>query len=137
MPGATFLLFSFGSGACSTLFRMRLRRAPSVGESAASMLRRRIALTAEEFTVLAARYAATHGRFGFAPTRTLAFGPGRYCVREIDSLGRRLYDKADSPPYAHNYVAVVATTATPPTVAPQTMAHAMAIMICDVIAHPP
>ena len=90
--GATIGVFSYGSGAAATMFALRVRGTCTIDDGLPARLDARERHTAADFTAVCRRFAATYGRFDWAPGVAGApVGPA-YRLSRVDALGRRTYE---------------------------------------------
>jgi surfactin synthase thioesterase subunit/acyl carrier protein len=90
--GDRIAMFSYGSGAASSLFSIKVWSVALGTNKRGEMLEaNRVALSAAEFKSRAKEYAASYSHFGWMPKDTLTQTQGVFYVREVDSIGRRLY----------------------------------------------
>ena len=89
--GATIGIFSYGSGAASSIFKLRVRGEARVGEGLLEALDAREVHNGGDFSALTKRFADTYGRFGWEPRVRGAPSVGAYRLEECDALGRRSY----------------------------------------------
>ena len=90
--GATIGVFSYGSGAAATMFALRVRGTCRIDATLPARLDARERHTAADFTAVCRRFAATYGRFDWAPGVAGApVGPA-YRLSRVDALGRRTYE---------------------------------------------
>jgi len=89
--GATIGIFSYGSGAASSIFKLRVRGEARVGEGLLESLDAREVHNGGDFSALTKRFADTYGRFGWEPRVRGAPSVGAYRLEECDALGRRSY----------------------------------------------
>ena len=90
--GKTINVFSYGSGAASSMYRLRVRRMPGFVHDAHAVLDRRHFTSAQEFDEIMGEYAETYARFDW--TARIRNGPqpgGCYYLRDCDKYGRRAY----------------------------------------------
>ena len=83
--GKTINVFSYGSGAASTMYRLRVARMPGIVHDAHDVLDRRHYVGATEFDQIMSEYAETYARFGW--TARVRNGPqpgGAYYLRDCD-----------------------------------------------------
>jgi 3-hydroxy-3-methylglutaryl CoA synthase len=89
--GASIGIFSYGSGAASSIFKLRVRGEARVGEGLLESLDAREVHNGGDFSALTKRFADTYGRFGWEPRVRGAPSVGAYRLEECDALGRRSY----------------------------------------------
>ena len=90
--GKTINVYSYGSGAASTMYRLKVKRMPGFVHDAHEMLDRRQFVGAQEFDDIMSEYSETYARFDF--TARIRNGPqpgGAYYLKDIDKFGRRAY----------------------------------------------
>jgi hypothetical protein len=92
MVGKTINVFSYGSGAASTMFRLRVSRMPGIVHDMHEKLDQRNYVDAAVFDSIMDEYAETYGRTGW--TARVRNGPqpaGAYYLKGVDAHGRRSY----------------------------------------------
>jgi len=90
--GASIGVFSYGSGAASSIFKLRVRGEACVGEGLLQTLEARQVHSGADFAALTKRFADTYGRFGWEPRVRGAPSVGAYRLEGCDVLGRRSYN---------------------------------------------
>jgi hydroxymethylglutaryl-CoA synthase len=97
--GKRILLFSYGSGACSTLFSLKVVRPIShiarISDISARLHQRRM-VTPEEFTQMLLQNEKRYTQAsGYTPVQSLdSIFPGAYYLEKIDELYRRTYKRS-------------------------------------------
>ena len=91
LVGSKILMFSFGSGAASTMYRLFVKSLPVTNWDKHEELDSRLHHSAEDFDALCARYSATYGRVDWKPTNLWPQAPGAYYLNHCDASGRRAY----------------------------------------------
>ena len=105
--GATIGVFSYGSGAAATMFALRVRGTCTIDATLPARLDARKRHTAADFTAICRRFAATYGRFDWAPGVACApVGPA-YRLGRVDTPGRRTYEFDEFTPLALDAVQLV------------------------------
>jgi hypothetical protein len=90
--GKTINVFSYGSGAASSMYRLRVRRMPGLVHDAHTMLDQRHFVGAQEFDAIMSEYAETYARLEWkARIRNGPQPGGVYYLHECDKYGRRAY----------------------------------------------
>ena len=90
--GSRIGVFSFGSGAASTMFHLRVRGEVRMDTRLLERLDARERLPPREFVAVCKRYADTYGRFDWTP-RVRGVSPERsYRIKVVGVLGRREYE---------------------------------------------
>jgi len=90
--GKTINVFSYGSGAASTMFRLKVRRMPGIVHDMHAVLDNRNFVDAGQFDQIMNEYADTYARFDW--TARVRNGPqpgGAYYLKGVDKFGRRSY----------------------------------------------
>jgi len=92
LVGKTINVYSYGSGAASTMYRIKVRRMPGLCYDAHEMLDNRHFVGAKEFDDIMAEYSNTYARFDWkARIRNGPQPGGVYYLRDCDKYGRRAY----------------------------------------------
>ena len=92
LVGKTINVFSYGSGAAATMFRLRVARVPGYVADIDDVLDRRHYIDAASFDQIMDEYAETYARFDWtARVRNGPQPPGAYYLRGVDAYGRRSY----------------------------------------------
>ena len=98
--GTSWQVFSYGSGAASTIFRLKVDHLPSITWEKHEQLDARLQHGAVAFDRLGSRYANTYAKFGWKATLhekgDYQF-PGAYYLTECDQWGRRAYHMVCDP----------------------------------------
>ena len=92
MLGKTINVYSYGSGAAATMYRLKVKRMPGFVHDAHGVLDRRHFTTAADFDSIMTEYSQTYERFNW--TARIRNGPqpgGAYYLKDVDKLGRRAY----------------------------------------------
>ena len=91
--GSRIGVFSYGSGAASTMYALRVRGKARVDAAALlGMLDSREVLPPSDFVAVCDRFSATYGRFDWTP-RVRGVSPARsYRIKAVGVLGRREYE---------------------------------------------
>ena len=91
--GSRIGVFSYGSGAASTMYALRVRGEARVDAAAlVGMLDAREVLPPSDFVAVCDRFSATYGRFDWTP-RVRGVSPARsYRIKAVGVLGRREYE---------------------------------------------
>jgi 3-hydroxy-3-methylglutaryl-CoA-synthase len=90
--GKTINVFSYGSGAASTMYRLKVRRMPGFVKDLHEVLDQRSFVGAEKFDQIMNEYAETYARFDWSAR--IRNGPqpgGCYYLKGCDKYGRRSY----------------------------------------------
>lgn len=95
--GQSIGVFSYGSGAASSMFKLRVRGEALVGEGLLASLDARTLYNGKDFSAVTKRFSDTYGRFGWEPRVRGAPSVGAYRLVECDPLGRRSYQYVDAP----------------------------------------
>jgi len=98
LKGKTVNVFSYGSGAAATMFRLKVKRLPGVVQDIHAVLDKRNFVDAGQFDKIMDEYAETYARFDL--TARVRNGPqpgGAYYLRDIDKFGRRAYYQVKDP----------------------------------------
>ena len=89
----SILLFSYGSGSASSMFRLRLERnTVQLTPSLDAILDSRTYHSPSQFEEICAGYAESFGRFGWTSTAATPQLPEACYLRGVDALGRRTYE---------------------------------------------
>jgi len=91
LVGKSILLFSYGSGAASTMYRLKARGLPVTNWDKHAELDGRTYHSAAAFDALSERYASTWRKFGWTAAVEDEQPGGAYYLTECDTLGRRAY----------------------------------------------
>lgn len=90
-------MYSYGSGAASGMFRLRINDANKVllgcggSTSATEYLDGRKQLSPEEYMEMIEAFSNTYGKFDFAPTSSWPQREGVFYLAKVDEWGRREY----------------------------------------------
>ena len=90
--GTRIGVFSFGSGAASSMYHLRVRGAVCADAQLLSRLEAREQLSSSAFLAMWARYISTYGRFGWSPQVRGEPPPPSYRLKAVSALGRRDYE---------------------------------------------
>lgn len=90
--GKTINVYSYGSGAASTMFRLKVKRMPGYVKDIHDVLDRRHFVEAKAFDSIMDEYAETYARFDWeARVRNGPQPGGAYYLTKVDKYGRRAY----------------------------------------------
>ena len=89
--GKTVCVYSYGSGAAATMYRLRVMRPPAIDRTVSGRLERRIRLEPEQYLRLTHQYSAAYGRFGFIPEDRGDREADVFYLKRVDTWGRRDY----------------------------------------------
>ena len=89
--GKRICVYSFGSGATASMFRLRVRRPPRIDRDSMRRLDRRIRLDPEAFVELTQRYSGAYARFPFEPQCRDHRQADVYYLSRVDEWGQRFY----------------------------------------------
>ena len=89
--GAHIGVFSFGSGAASTLYQLILRGTPRADTRLAKRLDARTPASAADFAAVCKRYISSYGRFDWAPNPLGWAQPRSFCIERVSVMGIRQY----------------------------------------------
>ncbi|MDC0525426.1 KR domain-containing protein [bacterium] len=95
--GSRIGVFSYGSGAASSMYHLRVRGDVRTDLAMPEWLEARERLQPSEFTAVCERFSKTYGRFDWVPRVRGVQQVGCYCVKAVDVLGRRHYEYAVCP----------------------------------------
>jgi hypothetical protein len=96
--GKTINVYSYGSGAASTMFRLKVKRMPGYVKNMHTILDQRNFVDAKQFDSIMDEYAETYARFDW--TARVRNGPqpgGAYYLKDVDKYGRRGYYQIKDP----------------------------------------
>jgi len=107
-PGETILVYSYGSGSASALFRLRycgggpnlgagpyasdVSRVPHIH----SLLDQRQRHDPASYVQTIEAFSNTYGRFDFCPEQSTSKQPGAFFISKIDRYGKREYAECDA-----------------------------------------
>ncbi len=91
--GKRALVFSYGSGAASSLYRLSVDALPDLGGNLEDRLAARIRHTPESFTKITQDYSETYARFDFTPAGREGLQEGVYYLDRVDRWGMRYYSR--------------------------------------------
>ena len=89
--GKRICVYSFGSGATASMFRLRVRRPPRIDRDSMRRLDRRIRLDPEAFVELTQQYSGAYARFPFEPQCRDHRQADVYYLSRVDEWGQRFY----------------------------------------------
>jgi len=89
--GKSILVFSYGSGSASSMYRLRVRGLPAFDTQVAARLDARVKHSADEYLAMISAYSATYGRFGFKPVESSGRLKGAWYLSNVDEWGVRSY----------------------------------------------
>ena len=89
--GKSICVYSFGSGATASIYRLRVRRRPRIDRDAPRRLGERVLLSPEDFVELTQRYSSAYARFPFKPQCREHQQPDVYYLSRVDEWGQRFY----------------------------------------------
>lgn len=98
LVGKTINVYSYGSGAAATMFRLKFKRIPGHVKNMHQILDARNFVDASQFDTIMDEYAETYARFGW--TARVRNGPqpgGAYYLKGVDEYGRRSYYQVKDP----------------------------------------
>ncbi len=91
MIGRRVLVYSYGSGAASSLYSLRVRSLPALDKDIEALLGRRKFLPPGDFVALCDAYSATYGRFDVSVEARAEEEADAFYLRSIDAWGVRSY----------------------------------------------
>nr|VFK79808.1 MAG: hydroxymethylglutaryl-CoA synthase [Candidatus Kentron sp. SD] len=91
VAGKTICVYSYGSGAAASMYRLRVARPPAIDHAVPERLDRRIRLDPEQYLALARQYSAAQDRFDFTPKDRGNRQADVCYLQRIDEWGRRFY----------------------------------------------
>ncbi len=97
--GKTINVYSYGSGAASTMYRLKVKRLPGFVEDMHERLDKRCYLSAGAFDKIMDEYADTYARFNWSAKVHGSQPGGAYYLRDCDKWGRRAYYQVKDPVY--------------------------------------
>ena len=98
LVGKTINVYSYGSGAAATMFRLHVSRMPGFVKDMHDVLDRRNFVEASQFDSIMDEYAETYARFDWeARVRNGPQPGGAYYLKSCDKFGRRSYYQAKDP----------------------------------------
>ena len=89
--GKSICVYSFGSGATASIYRLRVRRPPRIDRDAPRRLNDRVLLSPEDFIELTQRYSSGYARFPFKPQCREHQQSDVYYLSRVDEWGKRFY----------------------------------------------
>jgi len=90
--GKTINVYSYGSGAAATMFRLKVKRMPGFMKNMHDVLDKRNYMDASQFDSVMDEYAETYARFDWsARVRNGPQPGGCYYLKDCDKYGRRAY----------------------------------------------
>jgi len=93
LVGKSILVFSYGSGAASSMYRLHVRSLPAFDEGVVSRLDARVQHKPPTYFGMIGSYSATYGRFGFQPKESAGRLPGVWYLTNVDEWGIRSYKR--------------------------------------------
>lgn len=96
LAGRTICVFSYGSGAASSMYRLQARGVPKLDGSVHDYLASRRKYSPEAFVALTQEYSSSYGRFGFTPVQRAPDLPDVWYLQGVDEWGRRSYRLSES-----------------------------------------
>jgi 3-hydroxy-3-methylglutaryl-CoA-synthase len=92
MVGKNVVVYSYGSGSASTMYRLKIVGCPNLDRDIFARLDARIHHDPVEYVEMVDSYtAATYGRHDFKPKDWGGRQAGVYYLDEVDALGKRMY----------------------------------------------
>jgi len=98
LVGKTINVYSYGSGAAATMFRLKVKRMPGYVKNMHEVLDNRNFVDAKDFDSIMDEYAETYAKFDW--TARVRNGPqpgGAYYLKDCDKYGRRAYYQVKDP----------------------------------------
>lgn len=90
----TVCVYSYGSGATATMYRLRVMRPPAIDRAVTERLDRRIRLDPEPYLRLARLYSSSYGRFDFVPEDRGDREADVFHLERVDEWGQRYYHES-------------------------------------------
>lgn len=91
--GKTIGIYSYGSGAGSSFYSLRVVRPPQIDRSIAQKLEVRRRYEPSDFVKLMQKYSSGYGRFNYVPDDHQNKTNGVYYLRRVDEWGCRTYSR--------------------------------------------
>ena len=89
--GKTICIYSYGSGATASMYRLRVERPPRIDRDSMRRIDNRVKLDPQAFIELTQRYSSGYARFPFEPQCRDHRQPDVYYLSRVDEWGQRSY----------------------------------------------
>ncbi len=96
IQGKTICVYSYGSGATASAYRLKVVDLPKFDWGALERLNQRQWYAPADFIKLTQDYSQTYGRFDFKPVERSDRLSGVYYLEQVDEWGRRYYSRYSS-----------------------------------------
>jgi len=91
LVGKSILVFSYGSGSASSMYRLHVRALPAFDSQVAARLDARVKHQPASYLAMIAAYSSTYGKFGFKPSVSPGRVKGAWYLSNVDEWGLRSY----------------------------------------------
>jgi len=95
LVGKSILVFSYGSGSASSMYRLRVRALPAFDNQVIARLDSRVIHQPASYLSMIAAYSSTYGRFGFKPVESKGRVKGTWYLTNVDEWGLRSYARQE------------------------------------------
>jgi len=95
LVGKSILVFSYGSGSASSMYRLHVRSLPAFDTQVAARLDARVKHQPASYLAMITAYSSTYGKFGFKPKESPGRLKGTWYLSNVDEWGLRSYAKCE------------------------------------------